>query len=431
MMTTRPSRPGFMGVFNVITSGVLAVVWLWLPVGLLTGGFSSLFFGLGVLLLVAWVYVMRGAIWFERHRAQAVYGGELRVPAPRRSRREGFVAWLHELWLTVSSGDFWRGVAYHHLTQLLGLLMLALLICGVAVGAACIVVFLNPSFDLVTQFGFDIGTAALGWALLGLGVILLPVALVLLWFSAYLDRWMALSMLGTTKAEELAKEVTSLDQARVGAVDAAAAERKRIERDLHDGAQPRLVALSMTLGLAKTKLDTEPERARELIEEAHSESKAVVSELRRLARGIHPAVLTDLGLDAALSAVAAHSRVPVDLQVNLSERPGREAESIAYFVVSEALTNINKHAGASTARVRIHAAGDPGDPDDAGGSVTGRRLVVSVSDDGIGGARIVRDGASTGLAGLQARALAARGTFTLTSPAGGPTTLVVEIPCES
>ncbi|RAE43004.1 histidine kinase, partial [Burkholderia multivorans] len=136
----------------------------------------------------------------------------------------------------------------------------------------------------------------------------------------------------------LQAEVSGLARARMAGIDAAAAERLRIERDLHDGAQPRLVALTMTLGLAKSKIDSDPERAKELVAEAHAEAKGIVNELRQLARGIHPAVLTDRGLDAAVSALAGRSPIPVEVDVRLGGRIEREAEAVAYFVVAECLT---------------------------------------------------------------------------------------------
>ena len=147
-----------------------------------------------------------------------------------------------------------------------------------------------------------------------------------------------------------ALQVTRLTETRARVVDAADAERRRIERDLHDGAQQRLVALAMNLGRARAKFDDDPEGARELVDQAHEEAKDAITELRNLVRGIHPAVLTDRGLDAALSAVAARSPVPVRLDVDVPERPSPTVEAVAYFVVSEALTNVARHAQARHVR---------------------------------------------------------------------------------
>ena len=189
-------------------------------------------------------------------------------------------------------------------------------------------------------------------------------------------------------------------------VDAAEAERRRIERDLHDGAQQRLVALAMDLGMAKEKLASDPEAAAALLDEAHAESKQALVELRDLARGIHPAVLTDRGLGPALSAVAARCPVPVAVSVDIGERPDTTIEGIAYFVVSEALTNVARHSGATRASVSVTRRGD--------------RLVIDVSDNGHGGAD---PELGTGIAGLRARVEGVDGWLFVSSPPGGPTSL--------
>ena len=208
--------------------------------------------------------------------------------------------------------------------------------------------------------------------------------------------------------------VQTLTDSRAAAVDLAAEDRRRIERDLHDGVQQRLVSLAMDLGRAKEKLDTDPEGAKELVGEAHEEAKRAITEVRDLARGIHPAVLTDRGLDAALSALAARSPVPVDVRVDVAERPPASVEAAAYFVVSEALANVAKHANATRANVTVRRSGD--------------RLTVQVEDDGVGGASLVE---GSGLAGLRDRVGALDGELHLLSPEGGPTVLMVEIPCGS
>ncbi|TRV77690.1 sensor histidine kinase, partial [Streptomyces sp. 130] len=180
---------------------------------------------------------------------------------------------------------------------------------------------------------------------------------------------------------------------------------------LHDGAQARLVALAMDLGLAKEKLTDDPEAAARMVDEAHGEVKVALQELRDLARGIHPAVLTDRGLDAALSAIASRCTVPVTVEVDLPSRPAQAIEGIAYFTVSELLQNISKHSGARTASVDVWRSGD--------------RLLIQVGDDGRGGASL--DG-GTGMAGLAERLDAVDGVFVLESPAGGPTTVTAELP---
>ena len=228
---------------------------------------------------------------------------------------------------------------------------------------------------------------------------------------------------------ELTERVRELEEDRGAVVDTAAADLRRIERDLHDGAQARLVALAMDLGLAKeklldTELTAEQQAAARMVDAAHGEVKLALQELRDLARGIHPAVLTDRGLDAALSAVAARCTVPggVRVQVDLTgpdglaERPDSAVEGIAYFTVSELLTNTSKHAGARSATVDAWRSAD--------------RLMLQVADDGRGGA-VAPDGGfrpGGGLAGLAERVRAVDGVFLVESPEGGPTSVTVELP---
>ena len=224
------------------------------------------------------------------------------------------------------------------------------------------------------------------------------------------------ALLGPSGTAVLQQRVEQLSESREASVDAAEAERRRIERDLHDGAQQRLVALAMDLGLAKERLERGDDDAATvaLVGHAHDEAKRAITELRELVRGIHPAVLADRGLDAALSALAARCPVPVDLQVDLPERPPAAIEATAYFVVGEALTNVAKHSKARSVRVRVTRRGPI--------------LAVEVTDDGVGGAVVHRSG---GLAGLADRVRAVEGTLRLASPAGGPTTLLAELPCAS
>jgi signal transduction histidine kinase len=225
---------------------------------------------------------------------------------------------------------------------------------------------------------------------------------------------MVRALLTPSGAELLTAKVSSLTESRARVVDAADAERRRIERDLHDGTQQHLVSLAMNLGMAKEKLESDPEAARQLVADAHQQAKDSITELRNVIRGVYPAVLTDRGLDAALSALAARSPVPVRLQVDLPRRPNPTAEAIAYFVVSESLTNVARHSGARSATVYVEQSGD--------------RLKLAIVDDGRGGAV---EAAGSGLTGLRDRVAAVDGRFTLTSPPGGGTTIAVEVPCES
>ena len=211
----------------------------------------------------------------------------------------------------------------------------------------------------------------------------------------------------------LAERIDVLETTRAGAVEAAEGELRRIERDLHDGAQARLVALGMSLGLAEQRLADDPEGARRLLEEARAGAEEALRELRDLARGIHPPVLADRGLEAALAALVARLPLPVDLDVALAARPPAPQETAAYFVAAEALANASKHAAAS--RVRVHIAQENGE------------LVVRVEDDGRGGA----DAHGRGLAGMIQRVEALDGSVRVSSPSGGPTIVEAVMPCAS
>ena len=211
---------------------------------------------------------------------------------------------------------------------------------------------------------------------------------------------------------EMAERIDVLTATRAGAVDQQAAELRRIERDLHDGAQARLVALAMDLGMARERLADDPD-AQQLVAGAHEQAKQAITELRDLARGIHPVVLTDRGLPAALATLAGHSHIPGQLDVETGERPAAAEEAAAYFVVAEALPNAHKPSGATQVAVRVLRLGPV--------------LRVCVADDGAGGA----DREGQGLSGLRRRVEALDGVMAVASPPGGGTVLDVELPCGS
>ncbi len=227
------------------------------------------------------------------------------------------------------------------------------------------------------------------------------------------DTAIARYLIGPGGSADLTARIGELERSRARVVDAAQAERLRIERDLHDGAQQRLVSLAMNLGRAKARFADDPEAAKAIVDQAHAEAKEALIELRNLVRGVHPPVLTDRGLDAAISGLAALSPVPVTVSADLDARPTASIEAIAYFVVAEALTNVAKHARATRADVSIVRHGDV--------------LRVVVSDDGAGGA----DPRGQGLSGLADRVAGVDGTLSVHSPAGGPTVIEVELPCGS
>ncbi|MBB4760637.1 sensor histidine kinase [Amorphoplanes digitatis] len=225
------------------------------------------------------------------------------------------------------------------------------------------------------------------------------------------DSAVAEDMLGPTRIEVLNRRLESLRSSRAEVLLAADEERRRIERDLHDGAQQRLMSLALNLGMAREAI-TEPSPAREAIVAAHEEAMLALTELRHFVRGLHPAVLEDRGLDAAISGIAARSPIPVEVSVDIGRRCPGTIEAIAYFIVSEALTNVTRHASATQASVDVRRHGG--------------RLAVTVRDDGRGGATTRPGG---GLAGLAQRAAAVDGELSLDSPAGGPTIVEAVLPC--
>jgi signal transduction histidine kinase len=213
--------------------------------------------------------------------------------------------------------------------------------------------------------------------------------------------------------------VEELATTRAETVDAQAAELRRIERDLHDGAQARLVALAMSLGMAEEAVDLDPEQAKQLVAEARAAARTALTELRDLVRGIHPPVLADRGLVGALQALALQAPVPAEMSVGDIGRLAPPLESALYFVAAEAMVNVVKHSDASRLEISLERSGDGGTDD---------MVTLRVTDDGRGGAD-PRGG--TGLRGIQRRIAAFDGRMTLHSPVGGPTVLTVEVPCGS
>ncbi|MET8703473.1 histidine kinase [Kitasatospora sp. NPDC004723] len=354
---------------------------------------------LGVILLS-----VRPLTTAQRGRLRALRGVEI----PPLLRPAGMPAGLLVRLRTAVS---WRQVGYHLVVGPLVALAGTTVMYGWGAALAASTVFgwawLMPAGSPVHEHWADLDVALTVGGLLLL--VVLPAAAGLL---AWLDEAIAVRMLGPGRTAELEHRIEEVVESRAGLVDAVDAERRRIERDLHDGTQQRLTSLAMNLGLARRTLKDVPPEAMQVIVEAHQEAQAAIDELRDLVRGLHPAVLEDRGLDAALSGIAARAPLPVRLDVEVAERIAPTVEAVAYFTVSEALTNVAKHARATRADVSVRTAGG--------------RLRLVVSDDGVGGADAAR---GTGLTGLRQRTASVDGSLSVLSPVGGPTTITVELPC--
>jgi signal transduction histidine kinase len=357
--------------------------------------------------------VSRGFGRLERSRIAVLLDTPIADPVPPLTA----TSWLRRLWERVQSPDRWREIAHHLLAFLVGLVSFTVVVAAWAgsLSLAFLPLYVSALPGESAKFGlFDLNQGAGSLAasfvgLLGIGVVAPHLTMAMGRLQVATARW----LLGPRRAA-IEAQLEQLETSRSAAVDSAEAERRRIERDLHDGAQQRLVALAATLGDARQQFDSDPAAAREMVDSAHDEAKAALKEIRDLVRGINPFILQDRGLDAALSAIIARSPVPVELDVRIAERPPAAVESAAYFVVAEALTNVARHADATRANVAIARAGN--------------RLVVEVRDDGRGGADA---SAGTGLQGLRDRVGALGGTMYVLSPVGGPTTITVELPCGS
>ncbi|MGW4326508.1 sensor histidine kinase [Nocardia sp. NPDC004573] len=407
-------------VLTVFVLGCLAVTYLFFGFG---GGLyiAVTVIGLPILALV----LLGGRVWGRIYRALAKdLLGVAVAPPPSFAPAPGLIGYLKSAFTDRAS---WRAVVF----------LLAQAVLGVAVGYLVLIVVAMTVFTALSpipwalvrptnvdasgvehtsmvQFGefyVDSWPKVLGFALVGLlGCLALPWPLR---GVCWLHGLLTVALLGGTDRD---RRVTELQESRRTAVEDSAATLRRLERDLHDGTQARLVTIAMALGRAEDRLAAGGDPS-DLIADARASSKEALTELRELVRGIHPPAL-ELGLEPALETLTARCSVPVELRVHLPERPSPAIEAIAYFSVAELLTNVVRHAQATGAWVSVL----PGD---------GRTIAVTVRDNGIGGVVAPMDaalGAGSGLSGLAARARTVDGTLTVRSPAGGPTVVTIVLP---
>ncbi|WP_018658329.1 sensor histidine kinase [Actinomadura flavalba] len=408
----RGARAGLVAVLRGLVQAVLSQAVNIALFVLVVVSLALVPIGVGVLLAPAPLLAIRALA--ERQRAWAAEWSGVEIPAPYRAAPRSRSPLALFGWL-VRDPATWRDLLWTFLNIPLGLLL------GLLPGALVVYglegVLVAWWVGLVTDYGWGPFWMLGDWGALGvagpivlgalLTVVALPAAPSLLWAHAVFTR----SLLAPTRAA-LADRVRHLTATRAETVDASAAELRRIERDLHDGAQARLVALSMNIGLAEEMIGRDPQMAARLLAEARSASGTALTELRDLVRGIHPPVLAERGLDGGVRALAMALPVPVDVVVDLPGRAAAPVESAAYFAVAEMLANVVKHSGAARAWVQVEH--------------DGRRLLVIVGDDGRGGAD---PAAGSGMSGIERRLAAFDGTMAVTSPPGGPTVVTLELPC--
>ena len=389
-----------------VTDLIIAIVWFTVSVTALALSVGLLpVFLLGLVIFNGFGHVTGWIATLERARMKLFLGVEIAsVPGPRGWRQ------------SFTHAPTWRAIGYSIVYFPLAVLTFSVSIGGWAISLSLLSLpwWLHRVPSHRADFGVFTATGqTAAWWLFGAGILVALLTALLTFGLTSVEGQFARALLGPTQ-RDLERRVDELESSRSRVVDSAEAERRRIERDLHDGAQQRLVAVAMNLGRARANFDKDPAAARQLLEEAHQDSKQALTELRDLARGIHPAVLTDRGLDAALSGLAGSSPVPVRATVNVEPRCSPTVEAIAYFVVSEALANVSKHAQATSVQIEVERVHN--------------RLQVTVRDDGIGGAY---PAGGTGLSGLRDRVAGVDGSLTIVSPPGGPTELRAELPCGS
>ncbi|MDF6042069.1 sensor histidine kinase [Streptomyces sp. JH14] len=357
----------------------------------------------------------------NQRRLLAATWSDVRIPVPYRpfpkDLRGGFTGQVERTTLMLKDPATWRDLRW----------LLVDMTAGYCVSVLASALLLYPVEGFVLAAGLwrvftddrywyafvPVDSQATALAAAALGVVFFLIGLKVSKPLLRLHFVIARSVLAPTQEQELARRIDRLTETRHEAVDTAASELRRIERDLHDGAQARLVAMGMNLGTIETLIEKDPAQAKQLLAMARASSAEALTELRDLVRGIHPPVLAERGLGDAVKALALRLPIAAEVEVELAGRAEAPVESAAYFAVSETLTNAAKHSGADRLWVDIHH--------------TDSMLRISVTDNGKGGATI---GPGSGLSGIERRLGTFDGIMAVSSPAGGPTMVTMEIPCE-
>ena len=384
----------------IIVGPFVATLAFGIVVALISTGLTTLLAGIGILFIAAGIESSRVVAWVERWR---VFVGEPDKPRahPYRPFRGGIVEIVRAEFADEAR---WRDVLYVAVD--LPLTIIESTVVGVAwalaLSALTLPIWFEPRASLPPI-----------WLASVAGVLLLFVAASLSQIVIRLHRQVVAGLLCTSESRALRREVETLRQSRSAVIDVEASELSRIERDLHDGAQQRLVMLSIDLGLASERIDTDPEGAKELMRSSQEQAREALAEIRQLVRGIAPSILLDRGLVPAIESITGRGPIRTSIRSELAPgtRLSAAVERTAYFVASEALANVAKHSGASNCQVRVR--------------LEGGQLVIEIWDDGKGGAIVAPGG---GLAGLASRVAGVDGTLTVTSPSGGPTLIRAAIP---
>jgi signal transduction histidine kinase len=397
---------------------------------LLSGGLTALGAGLafsligmmigsnlvaGPIILPVVIMTDRWIAGIERRRAQRLLGGPVEAHYRPLSLPDDPPGWRGAVyrWLVIIPRGLADRTTYTDLVWVMA---------HTLVGAIFAAAVLAMAGWLVAVVGLPLwwwlagnGAIASWWPrVLALAPGVLVVALWVVPLLATAEARLAAALLGPPRRHRLATRVAELTRSRAEALDAHSAELRRIERDLHDGAQAQMVSVALLLGVAEHRFADDPAAAAGLVTQAREGAEVALCELRGLVRGMYPPILADRGLEGAIEALAGHGRVPVSVEARSIGRLPAAVESAAYFVVAEALTNVARHSQARHATVSLRREG--------------RMLTIMVGDDGTGGAD---ESLGTGLLGIRRRATALDGRMRLHSPPAGPTSLIVELPCES